>query len=285
MEGCKHQPIDGETGLVGIVADPIHHVRTPQLMNRVFAETRTNAVIVPMHVGTNDLASLARATMMIRNMAGLIITVPHKVAAAVLCDELGAAGRMIGAVNAIRFVDGRMVGEMYDGLGFVEGLRKEGIVPGPDLRVYLAGAGGAARAIAFGLLAAGVRHLTIHNRNPQSAETLLAELRDHFPGAILARGSRDASGHDLVINGTSAGLAPDDPLPLDAQSLDGTSIVAEVVMAPRVTPLLAAARERGCRVVHGKNMLDAQIALLAAHVLGRPELATWTPRNEDWTDV
>lgn len=285
MERLEDRSIDGETRLIGIVADPIHHVRTPQLMNRMFALTGTNAVVVPMHVGASELAGLARAAMTIRNMDGLIVTVPHKIAAAALCDELGAAGRMIGAVNAIRFENGRMAGDMYDGLGFVQGLRNDGVALAPGMRVYLAGAGGAARAIAFGLLAEGVSELTIHNRSPHSAEALLAELRRHYPGAGLSLGSRDASGHDLVVNGTSAGLRPEDPLPLDAGSLDGTAIVAEVIMTPRVTPLLAAARRIGCRVVYGKNMLDAQIALLATHVLGMPELRSWVPENGEQADV
>jgi shikimate dehydrogenase len=273
--------IDGGTRLVGIVADPIHHVQTPQLMNRTFAETGTNAVIVPMHVSADELAGLARAVMAMQNMAGLIITVPHKIAAVTLCDELGEAGQMIGAVNAIRFDEGRMVGDMYDGLGFVQGLRNDGIVPAPGMRTYLAGAGGAARAIAFGLLTSGVTHLTIHNRSIRSAETLLAELRAHFVSARLRLGSRDASGHDLIINGTSAGLRQEDLLPFETDSLDQDAIVAEVIMTPRVTPLLAAAQRRGCRVVYGKNMLDAQIALLAAHVLGMPELRSWKPKVEE----
>lgn len=279
MERLDDHLIDGETRLIGIVADPIHHIRTPQLMNRMFARTGTNAVVVPMHVGASELAGLARTVMAIRNMDGLIVTVPHKIAAAALCDELGEAGRMIGAVNAIRFENGRMSGDMYDGLGFVQGLRNDGVTSASGMRVYLAGAGGAARAIAFGLLAEGVSELTIHNRSPQSAEALLAELCRHYPDARLAFGSRDASGHHLVVNGTSAGLRPDDPLPLDAGSLDRGAIVAEVIMTPRVTPLLAAAQRIGCRVVYGKNMLDAQIALLAAHVLGMPELRSWTPEN------
>ncbi|MGR9202124.1 shikimate dehydrogenase family protein [Rhizobium leguminosarum] len=276
-----NRTIEGDTRVVGIVADPIDHVQTPSLMNRLFAETNTNAVTIPLHVDTANFTSVVKSLASVQNIDGIIVTVPHKVAALALCDELGPAARKIGAVNAIRFGRGKISGEMFDGVGFVVGLRNQGVSLRSEMRVYLAGAGGAARAIAFSLLSGGVINLAIHNRDSIRAETLVRDLAEHHPSADLRIGSPDAFGYDLVINATSAGLRSDDPLPIDPRSLHRSATVVDIIMKPRTTPLLMAAQAIGCRVVVGESMLHAQIAALAAYVLGIPELGKWGPQGEE----
>ncbi|OYZ82216.1 MAG: shikimate dehydrogenase, partial [Rhizobiales bacterium 24-66-13] len=148
--------ITGYTRLFGILADPIQQVKTPQALNALMARVGYDGVLVPLHARAEDLAAVVGGLKLLRNLGGLIVTVPHKTAMVDLCDEVSESARLIGAVNTIRrATDGRLVGEMLDGHGFVAGLRQNGIEP-EGRSAYLAGAGGAANAIAFALAQAGI---------------------------------------------------------------------------------------------------------------------------------
>jgi energy-coupling factor transporter ATP-binding protein EcfA2 len=170
--------------------------------------------------------------------------------------------RQIGAVNAVRVEDCRLIGTMVDGAGFVGGLRAAGIEPA-GMRVYLAGAGGAANAVAFALAEAGVRHMSLANRTRAKAEALRNRVAAVHPALSLAAGDAELAGHDLLVNATSLGLSEGDPLPFFVDRLRGGEIVAEIIMQPEVTPLLAAAGARGCRTHLGQPMLSSQLNLMA----------------------
>lgn len=262
--------ITGHTKVFGILADPIHHVRTPQGINRHFAGEGFDGVMVPFHVAPRDLARVVDGLRGMNNLSGFVVTVPHKTAMLDLCDAVTVDARPIGAVNVVhRSADGRLHGTMLDGEGFVAGLRQEGIDP-CGRSAYLAGAGGAASAIAFALVKAGVSRLTVANRTPDKVQQLFQRIRLVHPQASLEIGTTDPRGHDLVVNGTSLGLHAGDRLPLDAGRLQVQQVVAEIIMQPAETPLLAAARSVGCRVHSGAPMLSAQIALMAAFMRGGP---------------
>ncbi len=255
--------ITGKTKLYAIVADPILQVKTPQNLNPLFEAHGIDGVLVPMHVPANHLADWVNAMRGVLNLGGMVVTVPHKTAIAQLCDELTPAAAMVGAVNVIRVESGgRLVGDILDGRGFVAGLRAHGIEPRGQ-RAFLAGAGGAANAIAFSLAEAGVSLLTIHNRTRAKAQEMLTRLREAYPGVEMQVGSSDPTGHDLVVNATSLGMAPGDPYPLDVEALQSTQIVAEIIMRPEMTPLLVAAQGKNCRIQLGMPMLAAQVELMA----------------------
>ncbi|WP_454689981.1 shikimate dehydrogenase family protein [Achromobacter aloeverae] len=265
----KNATITGETRIYGILADPIHHVQTPQRMNEHFAALGHDGVLVPLHAGADTLAQVMQGLRGLRNLGGVIVTVPHKTAIVGLCDEVSDSARLIGAANVVRReADGRMVGHMLDGEGFVGGLRDAGVEP-RGRSAYLAGAGGAANAIAFALVQAGVSRLTIANRTRAKAEDLKQRLARLDAAADVVVGTPDPSGHDLVVNATSLGLREGDALPLDAARLTPNQRVCEIIMQPRETALLRAARQRGCPVHYGAPMLAAQIALMA-RFLGVP---------------
>ena len=257
-----HQ-ITGTTKLFAILADPIHHVKTPQGINALFVREALDAVMVPLHVAPADLAATVAALRQVRNLDGFVVTVPHKTAMLALCDEATPAATRIGAVNVVRrTADGRLRGGMLDGDGFVEGLRSRGIdVAGR--RIYVAGAGGAASAIVFALAEAGAAHITVANRTAEKARQLIDRLAPSVPSVSMAVGGADPGGHDIVVNATSLGLHPGDALPLDVEALQPEQTVAEIVMQPAETPLLAAARQRGCRLHFGAPMLESQLALMA----------------------
>ncbi|MDZ5699752.1 shikimate dehydrogenase [Chelativorans sp. M5D2P16] len=258
--------ITGRTRIYGILADPIHHVKTPQVMNALLRRHGVEGVLVPFHVAPGGLQDLLGGLRRTGNFGGFIATVPHKTAMLRLCDRVSSAAEMIGAVNCVRReADGSLSGTMLDGIGFIEGLRAAGVEP-RGLSAYLAGAGGAGRAIAFALAEAGVTRLTIANRTLKRARELAEAVAAAFPAVAVSAGTEGLSDHDLIVNATSLGLDPADPPPVDVTQLRPGQVVAEAIMEPEVTPLLEAAKACGCRVQPGRPMLDSQIALMARHM-------------------
>lgn len=255
--------ITGTTKLIGILADPIHHVKTPQRMNEHLSTVGYDGVLVPMHTKPAHLTATVNGLRSLENLLGVIVTVPHKTAVLALCDDASEATRLIGAANVVRReADGRLVATMLDGEGFVRGLKDAGrAIKGKS--AYLAGAGGAANAIGFALVQAGVSQLTIANRTTARAQDLLERIKSLYPDAVVRVGTADPSGHDLVVNATSLGLAEGDPLPLDTSKLEPTQLVCEIIMQPADTALLKAAQAKGCAIHYGAPMLAGQIALMA----------------------
>lgn len=264
--------ITGHTKIYGIAADPIHHVKTPQEMNRFLEAEGVDAVLVPLHVPPNQLKSALAGLFSVKNFEGLIITVPHKTAAFALCDRVEGDAGQIGAVNAIRReADGTLVGAILDGKGFIRGLQAEGIsVAG--MNACLLGAGGAGAAIAFALAEEGVRELTIVNRSREKSEDLAARVAARYPGVRVRAGSPETKTRDLIVNATSLGLKPDDALPLDDLDFHAGQIVSDAIMEPAETPFLARARSCGARIHPGRPMLLNQIRLMAEHLGAVPAL-------------
>lgn len=262
--------ITGTTRLFGILADPIHHVKTPQRLNELFASTGYDGVCVPLHAKADKLAGVLDGLRAMENLGGVIVTVPHKTAVLALADDATPEARLIGAANVLRREpDGRLVAHMLDGEGFVRGLESTGVsLRGKTL--YLAGAGGAANAIGFAVVAAGVARLTIGNRTAAKAEDLKKRILSLHPQADIVIGTTDPSGHDVVVNATSLGLTPGDPLPLDVAKLEPKQLVCEIIMQPKDTALLVAARARGCPVHYGAPMLASQIELMAQFLHAAP---------------
>jgi len=263
MPGADGGVVTGHTRLLGILADPISHVKAPPRINQIARDRGRNAVMVPFHVAPADLAAVVASLRRVKSFDGAIVTVPHKSAMVDLCDHVSEAARAVGAVNIIRREDdGSLSGDVLDGRGFVGGLEAAGV----ELRgkaVYLVGAGGAASAVAFAVAAAGIRSITLANRSMHKAEELGLRLRRFRPDLLVSVGGDSPAGNDIVINGTSLGMHADDPLPLDVGGLAPEMLVAEVVMEPALTPLLAEARQRGCAIHYGKPMLDHQLSLMA----------------------
>jgi shikimate dehydrogenase len=254
--------ITGTTRLYAIIGDPISHVRVPMVFNDHFAANAIDAACVAIQVGRDDLSTGWAGLKSMRNLDGFIITSPHKAGAAELCDHLDRDGAHTGVVNTVRReADGSFTGTLLDGKGFVAGLQSAGHeIKGR--RVYVAGAGGAGTALAFALAGSGAAALTIHNRTASKAQGLSERVAAAFTDCDVRHGSRDAGGHDIVINATSQGLAAGDEFSFDLESADKTALFAEVIMKPEFTPLLVAAKERGHRVHSGVHMLSGQLDLM-----------------------
>jgi shikimate dehydrogenase len=254
--------ITGHTRFVPLLAHPCRHVRTPPHFNAECERQGEDIVMVPLDVETERLQATVESFRTIENVAGMVITIPHKSAVAALCNRLVGAAGLVGACNIVRREkDGSLTGAMFDGEGFVAGLLHRGHDPA-GRRVLLVGAGGAAGGVAHALLAAGVASLTIANRSPEKAEALVGQLQGFFSGAQVDAGTPDPRGFDIVVNATALGMHAGDALPLDIDRLDAGTVVAEVVMQPDVTPLLAQAEARGCVVHKGIHMIEQQVRLL-----------------------
>jgi shikimate dehydrogenase len=259
--------ISGATRLYVLLGDPLDKARSPEYYNALFAARGIDAVLVPMAVAPADFGALIPALKAVRNLDGLIITMPHKQAVLAHLDRLGDAARRVGAANvARREANGRWFGDMYDGPGFVGGLRGRGIAC-EGRRVYLLGCGGVARAMAIALAEAGVARLRLHDLDAGRAEALAAALRAQFPGLACELGAADPAQFDLAINATPLGMQPGDALPFDPSQLTPRTAVADVTTKPEITPLLAVARERGCPIATGRDMFEAQ-TLLAERLFG-----------------
>lgn len=271
--------VSGHTQVVLHLGHPVAHVRTPGLFNRRCADLGIDAVMVPWDVPPVALAGVLHATRLVANLAGVVVTMPHKVAVAGLCDELDDDVAAIGACNAVRRTrNGQLVGANFDGVGFVRGLARAGL--GFDGRsVLLVGAGGAAVAAALAIVDAGAARLVIANRTAARAADMIARLLACRPGASISVGSADPAGFDVIVNATPLGMNASDPLPIDPDRLPSGAIVAEMVMQPDTTPLLHAAARRGAIAHRGVHMIEAQIDLLIAHVLAQsgPDLILAAP--------
>ncbi|MCD6077400.1 MAG: Shikimate dehydrogenase [Ramlibacter sp.] len=244
----------GATRVYFIIGDPIAQAKAPRYFTQALRANGVDAVVVPAHVGSADLAAFFATATAMRNCDGVVVTVPHKFDALAYCEGATPRARSIGGVNVMRRTPtGGWWGDQVDGEGYLAGLRAKGCDPA-GRKVLLVGAGGAGSAIARSLADAGVAWLALHDADPARRDELLAKLAD----SAVARpaGSADPTGFDIVINATPLGMGPDDALPLPEARLAPGQFVGEVVAQPEVTALIAAARARGCRTMTGMDMFN-----------------------------
>lgn len=254
-------PIRGTTTLIVHLGDPIEPVKAPLIYNPYFEKHGIDAAVVPMGVQAADYPAVLKALFRLTNVRGALVTMPHKVATVALLDGCTTAVRVAQSCNAIvRRPDGTLFGELFDGEGFVRGLRRKGFgFPGASCLVV--GAGGVGSAIAVSLAQAGVARIALHDTNGAAVEGLVARIARQYPRLDVRRGVPDPAGYDLAVNATPLGMKAGDPLPLDAARLAPGTFVGEVVMSEALTPLLGAAQDRGCRIQAGADMLYEQIPL------------------------
>lgn len=261
--------LNGATRLYPIMGDPIAQVKSPAGVSESLQAAGVNALVVPMHVQSADFAACMTMLQAIGNADGAIITVPHKFSAAVACATLSDRARFLGAVNTVRRnSDGTWHGDMFDGLGYVNALLKNGCDP-RQRRALLIGAGGAGSAIAHALVEAGVGQLSIYDPDTTRSARLVQRLSGvrGAPSGQICLGKPDPRGFELVLNASPVGMDTGDSLPLDVHGLTRTMFVGDVITAPAVTPLLMAARALGCSTQTGADMFVAVRDLMLAFLL------------------
>ncbi|WP_422096601.1 shikimate dehydrogenase family protein [Variovorax sp.] len=251
--------ISGKTTLIAHLGYPTEAFKAPMIYNPWFEQQGIDAVVVPMGVKPEDYAASLAQIFRFSNLRGALVTMPHKVTTMSLVDEVTPTARIAGACNAIlKRPDGTLLGDQFDGAGFVRGVERKGR-PFRGARVLVSGAGGVGSAIAASIAAAGAAELMLFDAHAASAEALAGRLREHYPQLKVATGSKDPAGFDVIVNATPLGMKADDPLPFDIERIDAGTFVGEVVMKTEYTPLLEAARARGCAVQVGTDMLFEMI--------------------------
>jgi shikimate dehydrogenase len=251
--------IDGNTELIAHIGYPTHSFKSPLIYNPYFEKEGINALVVPMGCQPEHYPAFLKSVFQLTNIRGALITMPHKVTTVGLLDEVTATVKVAGACNAVkRDAQGRLVGDMFDGAGFVRGVQRKGF----DLtgkRVLVVGTGGVGSAIAASLAAEKIKAISLFDVNTASCEGLAMRLQQEYPSIEVQTGSNDPEGHDLVVNATPMGMNEGDPLPMDVSRLAPETFVGEVVMRTEMTAFLLAAQKRGCRVQVGSDMLFEQI--------------------------
>ncbi|MEP6873642.1 MAG: ThiF family adenylyltransferase [Burkholderiales bacterium] len=251
--------ISGKTALIAHLGYPTEAFKAPMIYNPWFEKQGIDAVVMPMGVKPDDypatLAALARVT----NLRGALVTMPHKVTTLALADEVTPTARIAGACNALlKRADGTLLGDQFDGAGFVRAALRKGRRM-QDASALVAGCGGVGSAIAASLAAAGVAQIALYDNRGESADALAGRLKEHYPALVVRTGSNDPAGFDIVVNATPVGMNDDDPLPLDIARVAPETFVGEVVMKAEYTPLLRAAKAKGCVVQVGTDMLFEMI--------------------------
>ena len=251
--------ISGTTTLIAHLGYPTAAFKAPMIYNPYFEKKGIDAVVVPMGVKTEDYPAFLKSLFRLSNIRGALVTMPHKVTTLALLDEVTPTARIAGSCNAIlRRSDGSLLGDMFDGAGFVRGVERSGrALIGKQALVV--GCGGVGSAIAASLAAAAVGKIALYDSNEAAAEALAGRLAAHYPALKLKTGSRDPAGYDIVVNATPLGMQEGDPLPIDVARIDPQALVGEVVMRQEYTPLLALAKARGCAIQVGTEMLFEQI--------------------------
>lgn len=270
------QKLTGTTQNLGVMGWPIRHSLSPVLQNAALEKAGLDYVYVALPVPTEKLRT-AVAGLQAMGFAGWNVTIPHKQAIMPLLDEIDEDARIIGAVNTVIHKDGRLIGHNTDVTGFLLPFKRRGI----DLRgkkAALLGAGGAARAVIWGLLREGVSSLAIGVRNPRKAEPLIEEFAPY--GILLIHHWEDEAFReelgeaDLLVNTTPLGMTPhtDGMPPVVWQDLKASAIVYDIIYTPAHTRFLREAAAHGHTILNGEEMLAGQ---------GAAAFALWTGQEAD----
>lgn len=259
--------LTGATRLYLIVGDPIAQVRSPFGMTRAFAARGYDGVVVPAQISVKDLGAFLVAASSLKNLDGIMVTVPHKFSCYSFCKTATERSSFISSTNLMRRnADGTWHGDMIDGEGFVQAAKSNGFAPRGS-RALLVGAGGAGSAIALELVDQGVAELAIHDEDAARREALISRLNVR-KGCKVFVGSDDPSGFDFVGNATPAGMKTGDALPIQIEKLTAQTFVGCVITKPPITALIAAARALGCKTSTGDEMYEASQAAMVDFLLG-----------------
>ena len=258
--------ISGHTKLLALIGSPVGHSGSPAMYNYCFEKLGLDYAYVAFDV-KEDGVKQALDAMRLFGMRGMNVTMPDKVEAARHMDELSPAAQIIGAVNTIVNEDGRLIGHMTDGEGFVNNLKDHGVsIVGKKLVV--AGGGGAATAIQVQCALDGAKEITIFNKKDGFFERTMAtaeKIKAAVPACVVnvydiddaEKLKEEVATADIFVNATIVGMKPmdDQSIIKDLSLLRSDLVVADIVYNPEETQLLKDAKAAGCTCVGGKGML------------------------------
>lgn len=253
--------------MAGVMGWPIMHSRSPLLHNYWLEKHGLVGRYVPLAIKVERLKPALHALPAL-GFSGCNLTIPHKIEALAIVDEVHEAARRIGAVNCIIVrPDDSLYGVNNDGWGYIENVVER--VPGwrADAGpVVVLGAGGGARAVVVSLLDRGAKEVQLINRTPARAAALKQQIGGAIEVVAWADRHKALQGAAMLVNTTSQGMVGQPALDISLDQLPKTALVSDIVYTPLETPLLAAARSRGNPTVDGLGMLLHQ---------ARPAFKAW----------
>lgn len=282
---------DGKTQLVGLIGWPVEHSVSPAMHNAAFRALGLNWHYVPLPVRPGQVEAAVHGLGAL-GFRGVNVTVPHKQAVMSVVDSIAPDAQALGAVNTLlvnRRDDNATIieGHNTDAAGFIGALHEGGFAAAESKNTVVVGAGGAARAVVYGLLRTGVREITVLNRTPERADVLIAELSY---GAKTVAGLRAfplthetliecTRAADLLVNATAAGMWPrvDVSIWPDAVPVPSHLTVYDLVYNPLETRLLGQARRSGAHTIDGLGMLVLQGAVAFEMWTGKGPVAEIAP--------
>jgi shikimate dehydrogenase len=257
--------VTGTTQLYIIVGHPISQVKSPEIFNAWFENEGIDAVMIPLDIAEDGLASFVKIFRASDNIHGVIVTIPYKALITKYIDHPSPQVSALGAANVLRRTPEREIeGDMVDGKGFLRALREKKVsVKGKH--IFIIGCGGAGSAVAWDALKAGAARVSLLDEDPEKAQDLLGRLAPHYPGQDIAVVPLPPAQFDIVLNATPIGMSPADPLPMPIDTIPAGAIVTDAVTAPPLTPFLKGAREHGHRIQTGGEMVAGQFPLIAEY--------------------
>lgn len=248
--------ISGKAKLAGVLGWPVGHSRSPRLHGYWLEHLRIDGAYVPLPVRPEDFQQVLEV-LPLMGFAGANVTVPHKEQALALADVVEPLAKRIGAVNTLVIHgDGTIEGRNTDAFGFIENLRHN--APAWDAQAgpaVVLGAGGAARAVCAALVDAGVPEIRLVNRSVERAEQVAADIGGMIKVMSWTEVPQALADAGLLVNTTTLGMTGQPKLEIDLGPLPVHAVVNDIVYAPLITDLLAAAAGRGNKVVDGLGML------------------------------
>ena len=249
-----------------VIGDPISHSLSPKIHNFFLKKYDINGSYEAIRISKEDLREAVQK-LIDQGFSGFNVTIPHKEEIFKICDYKSKTAELTGAVNTVIITpDKKIFGHNSDAEGFLNNLKNS--APEFDLKnkkAFVIGAGGAARAIVYGLLKSGVKKIFITNRNKNRAEELIknftkfaAEKKCEVKFFDAENFAAQLSDCDLLINSTALGMVGQDSLVLDLKNLKKSAIVYDIVYKPLMTDLLKSAEKRGNKIVTGIGMLIEQ---------------------------
>jgi len=257
--------VSGKTKLVGLIGNPVEHTVSPLLHNTISSKLGIDMIYVPMKVEKDGLMD-AVSGLKALNFTGFNVTVPYKNEVMKFIDDISKDALLMGAVNTVKIMNGRLYGYNTDGEGFSRSFKEESGTTLKDKKVVMLGAGGAARAIAVKLALEGAKKITVINRTVSKAEEICQLVNNNLHPVAEHYGWDDVEADvsleesDVIINTTSSGMFPDVngypyPKPIN---FSARQIVYDVIYNPSKTRFLEEAERCGCTVINGLGMLFYQ---------------------------
>jgi shikimate dehydrogenase len=250
--------VSGATRIFGIVGDPIAQVRSPEMFTAEFRRRGLDAILVPLHVLPDDFDACLDGLLRLRNLDGLIFTIPYKARALALASELGPQAQIVGAVNALARKGNSWKAEIFDGLGCVEAFARRAI-PLQGQRLVLIGAGGAGSAVGVAIAHEHPAFMRLFDIDTARSQALADKIRRVSPGTTVEVALPRIDDIDVLLNVSPVGMLQDARLPIAADRLPPQLVVFDAIVKPDRTPLIRLAEEHGCTIVYGREMMRGQI--------------------------